>query len=59
MSGTQTIGQGGDTLCSMSRNWWAFVLRGVLALVFGGTRLSDAGRGTAGADPGLRRLFAG
>src|SRR5690606_70846 len=33
MSGTQTIGQGGDTLCSMSRNWWAFVLRGVLALV--------------------------
>ncbi len=22
-----------DMLCSLSRNWWAFVLRGVLALI--------------------------
>lgn len=27
------IEQGGDSLCSMSKNWWTFVLRGVLALV--------------------------
>lgn len=33
MAEIQTIEQGGDMLCSMSRNWWTFVLRGVLALV--------------------------
>jgi len=33
MAETHVIGQGGDTLCSMSKNWWTFVLRGVLAMV--------------------------
>ncbi len=33
MDESQVSKQGGDPLCSMSRNWWTFVLRGVLALV--------------------------
>lgn len=33
MAEVHVIEQGGDILCSMSRNWWTFVLRGVLALV--------------------------
>lgn len=33
MTESHVIEQDGDNLCSMSKNWWAFVLRGVLALV--------------------------
>ncbi|MBQ0834135.1 HdeD family acid-resistance protein [Marinobacter sp.] len=33
MAESHVIEQGGDILCSMSKNWWAFILRGVLALV--------------------------
>ena len=29
-----------DMLCSLSRNWWAFVLRGVLALIIAVLALS-------------------
>jgi len=32
MTESHVLEQGGNNLCSLSKNWWTFVLRGVLAL---------------------------
>ena len=44
-----------DMLCSLSRNWWAFVLRGVLALIIAVLAFVMPAE-SLGAHAGLRRV---